>query len=247
MKVSVITVVYNSFDSIEKTIKSVLRQKYSDLEFILIDGGSTDGTIEIINKYLNCIDFFESTPDLGIYDAMNKGVSRATGDYLVFMNSGDSFFDTNIVKMAMSDSNGEHLVVGGCLVAGDVEQERKLDVRSFSSGRFLKMPVCHQSIFSLRSLHLKFAFNLEYSIAADFDFFLKSIVSGADIYVSSDIYSVISRGGVSDVQRIRCWNEYERIAKSNYKLTIIDSMYYIYVRLKERCKGLIKRCWRAVL
>ena len=98
MKISVVTVCYNSVDSIEETMLSVLNQTYSDVEYIIIDGGSTDGTVDIIKKYADRLVYWVSEPDKGIYDAMNKGIAAATGDYINFMNSGDRFASTNVIE-----------------------------------------------------------------------------------------------------------------------------------------------------
>lgn len=88
MKISVVTVCYNAADTIEKTMLSVLNQTHHDIEYIIIDGGSTDGTVEIIRKYADRIAYWVSEPDKGIYDAMNKGIKVATGEWINFMNAG---------------------------------------------------------------------------------------------------------------------------------------------------------------
>lgn len=93
--ISVVTVAYNAVTTIEKTILSVINQTYPNVEYIIIDGGSTDGTVEIIKKYANKLAYWVSEPDNGIYDAMNKGAKVATGEWINFMNCGDSFFTLN--------------------------------------------------------------------------------------------------------------------------------------------------------
>ena len=95
MKVSVITISYNAVSVIEDTIQSVLNQSYKDIEYIIIDGGSTDGTVDIIKKYQDKINYWVSEPDNGIYDAMNKGIDKATGEWINFMNAGD-YFHSNL-------------------------------------------------------------------------------------------------------------------------------------------------------
>lgn len=102
-KISIITVCYNSCTNIEKTIKSVLSQNYDNIEYIIIDGKSTDGTIEIIQKYSNNIDTFISEPDNGIYDAMNKGIKHSTGEWLMFMNAGDTYISNDSLKGFISN------------------------------------------------------------------------------------------------------------------------------------------------
>ena len=98
MKVSVVTICYNAKTVIERTIQSVLNQTYSDIEYILIDGGSTDGTVEIIKQYSHRISSWVSEPDHGIYDAMNKGVMRATGEWIHFLNAGDVYHDHDVLE-----------------------------------------------------------------------------------------------------------------------------------------------------
>ena len=96
--ISVVTVCYNAADTIEKTMLSVLNQTYHDIEYIIIDGGSTDGTVEIIRKYADRIAYWVSEPDKGIYDAMNKGIKVATGEWINFMNAGDEFVDEGVIE-----------------------------------------------------------------------------------------------------------------------------------------------------
>jgi glycosyltransferase involved in cell wall biosynthesis len=98
-KLSIITITYQAEKYLERTIKSVLEQGMrSEIEYVVIDGASKDGTLSLINQYREHIDVFISEPDCGIYDAMNKGIQKATGDYLIFMNAGDSFADNNTIK-----------------------------------------------------------------------------------------------------------------------------------------------------
>ena len=97
MKYSIITINYNNRDGLEMTINSVLEQTYKDFEYIIIDGGSTDGSLEVIKKHAAQIDYWVSEPDNGIYNAMNKGIRKATGDYLNFMNSGDTYHTSSVL------------------------------------------------------------------------------------------------------------------------------------------------------
>lgn len=101
--VSVITVAYNEETTIEKTILSVVTQNYSPIEYIIIDGGSTDGTVDIIRKYESHITYWISEKDEGIYDAMNKGLKYASGEWSIFMNSGDWFYDETVIEKVFSD------------------------------------------------------------------------------------------------------------------------------------------------
>src|SRR5690606_2467889 len=97
-KLSVITIVYNNVKDIERTILSIITQTYDNIEYIIIDGGSTDGTLDIIKKYQHKVSQWVSEPDKGIYNAMNKGLKMSSGDYILFMNSGDEVYDQRTVE-----------------------------------------------------------------------------------------------------------------------------------------------------
>ena len=115
-KVSIITVCYNSCSSIEKTINSVLSQSYNNIEYIIIDGKSTDGTLNIIKKYIDNIDIVISEPDNGIYDAMNKGIKQSTGEWLMFMNSGDTYINHNSLNDFINNLNEEIRILRGNII-----------------------------------------------------------------------------------------------------------------------------------
>ena len=112
MKISIITVCFNAVGVIEKTILSVISQTYNDVEYIIIDGGSTDGTLDIVKKYENYIAYWISEPDSGIYNAMNKGVKYATGLYCNFMNAGDFFINEKVLENIFTSNRNEDLISG---------------------------------------------------------------------------------------------------------------------------------------
>ncbi len=97
-KLSIITVNYNNLEGLKKTVKSVVDQTWSEFEYLIIDGGSTDGCLEYIKIKENEIDFWISEPDKGVYHAMNKGIQKATGEYVIFLNSGDHFYKKNVLQ-----------------------------------------------------------------------------------------------------------------------------------------------------
>lgn len=148
--VSIITVVYNGVNFIEETILSVINQTYPNKEFIIIDGGSTDGTLEIIRKYQDKINYWVSEPDRGIYDAMNKGIASAKGEWLNFLNAGDSFVDetilNNIFSSAISDAT---LIYGDIKVLTENGHSYNHRASILSNDKSIKkgMSVCHQAIF----------------------------------------------------------------------------------------------------
>lgn len=198
-KISVITVVFNGIKHIESTISSVIKQDYLDLEYIVIDGKSTDGTIEIIKKYESKINYWISEPDKGIYDAMNKGIDIATGDWVIFMNCGDLFFNKDTLKQVFEAPIPDDiaLLCGGAFIRsewGNFYSKARPDTQLWKS-------FVHQSLFSRIDLNRKYKFNLKFKAASDYDFiytlfsknykFLSLNIIVSDIlYISSGFSSV---------------------------------------------------------
>lgn len=178
-KFSIITVTYNAEAVLEDTIQSVISQTYHQLEYIIIDGASKDRTLEIANKYKEHITRIVSEPDKGLYDAMNKGIALATGDYLCFLNAGDSFHEDDALQLMVHTLSGNELpdVLYGetALVnrEGHFIRMRRLSTpevltwRSFKQG----MLVCHQAFFAKRSLVEPY--DLQYRYSADFDWCIR--------------------------------------------------------------------------
>ncbi|TYB33575.1 MAG: glycosyltransferase [Flexistipes sinusarabici] len=157
--ISIITVVFNGEEYLEETILSVINQTYPNVEYIIIDGGSTDGTVDIIKKYEHAIDYWVSEPDKGIYDAMNKGIKLLTGEWVNFMNAGD--------KLLYLD----HLSLVNCKTTNTcyyVKETEKLKKKESLTKLYLTHNTpCHQSVFYLRKeLEL---YDLNYPIIADFE------------------------------------------------------------------------------
>lgn len=218
-KISVVTVCYNAINDIEKTILSVINQTYSNIEYIIIDGGSTDGTMDIVNKYKDKIDVIVSEPDKGIYDAMNKGARKSCGDFVQFLNAGDVLYNEKVFSSLFK----EEISVDVDVVYGDV-----IYVMQF--GRFYKVPepienfsvtfpIAHPASFVKRKIFDTFEFNTKYRIAADFAL-LKQIYdnSGKFLY-KQDIPVVIfdSISGVSSKSVYKAWYEFNLVL-GNQKL-----------------------------
>jgi glycosyltransferase involved in cell wall biosynthesis len=166
--ITVITVVYNDVASIGKTISNVINQTYKNIEYIVIDGGSSDGTVDVIRKYENRISFWSSEADRGIYDAMNKGVSRANGEWVIFLNAGDTFCHNGILSEI--GFNPEYDVIYG---KTNVIHKNGNYVLSPRPVKYLskRMIFCHQSVFVKRNLLLAYPFDLKYKIASDYNLF----------------------------------------------------------------------------
>ena len=146
-RVTIITISYNAVLGIERTINSVITQTYSNLQYIIIDGGSTDGTVDIIKKYADKIDYWVSEPDSGIYYAMNKGIAIADGDWINFMNAGDYFVDRNVIEQIFQHNIEctDNVIYGntiGKYKHGFIsEKPEPLVVMN------KRLPFCHQSVF----------------------------------------------------------------------------------------------------
>lgn len=196
-KFSIVTVCRNAEKTIERTIRSVIAQTYPNKEFIVIDGASSDGTRAILEKYRDKIDVAVSEPDNGIYDAMNKGVARATGDYVIFINADDYFYDENALARA-AETPAADFLFGAQYDAEDgvlkpAENLDALDVPHLFFGQF-----AHQSIFAKRDLFARFGtFDLNYHICADWDWILRCIVNGATTSRIDAPIAVFTVGGTS--------------------------------------------------
>ena len=223
-KVSVITIVYNNNRFIEKTIQSVINQTYSNLDYVIIDGGSTDGTVDIIKKYDSKIRYWISEKDKGIYDAMNKGQKASVGEYIIFMNSGDLFTDNTILEQIFSGKSEYADVYYGETYLMD-EAGKVLGTRTDLSTRKLPknttwnnikygMVVSHQSIFVKKTLAPEY--NLHYKCSADIDWVIQSLKNSQKIVNTRLVISKYLVGGFSIANQKRCWEERYEIYKKYY-------------------------------
>lgn len=178
-KFSVITVCYNAEATLEDTIQSVISQTYHHVEYIIVDGASKDRTMDIVNRYRERISVVVSEPDKGLYDAMNKGIRLATGDYLCFLNAGDSFHEDDTLQQMVHSIHGTLLPdvlygetelvdhEGHFLRMRRLQAPEHLTWKSFRQG----MLVCHQAFFARRDLVMPY--DLRYRFSADFDWCIK--------------------------------------------------------------------------
>ena len=171
--ISVVTVCFNAAATIEETIQSVLGQTYPKVEYIIIDGGSTDGTVDIIKRYADRLAYWVSEPDKGIYDAMNKGIAAASGDYINFMNAGDKFHNEKVLSdFAPYIDRTSDIVYGNFIRA---YQDCKYFVAASPLTLLAKrMVFCHQSAFIKVPFHKKYTYNTRFKIAGDYNFFYTS-------------------------------------------------------------------------
>lgn len=209
--ISIITVCYNAEDTIEATILSVLENSFFDFELIIIDGASNDNTINIINKYISYIKVFISERDLGIYDAMNKGLSLANGDWIYFLNSGD-LLDKNF-SPSLNEFQSYSIIAFACDYIYDGLMVSYLP-REMSLGR---MPASHQALLIKRNVIVNYTFNLKFKVAADFDQIVRilSNVKNRLLLVNSKI-AIIDGNGFSTNNTNRYLFEYYLIIKDRW-------------------------------
>ena len=212
MKVSVITVSYNAENTVERTIKSVVNQSYDNIEYIVIDGGSTDGTIEVIEKYRSRIAYMVSEPDMGIYDAMNKGIMNASGDIIGIINA-DDWYEPNAVQIivdSIARTNAQ-------LIYGNVRVISRDGGEYISCGAteriWYDMPFPHQGVFIKKEIYEKYgSFNIQYQLAADYELLLRLYRNGVRFYDSGALIANFVLGGKSVNQFVNCVKETRNIS-----------------------------------
>lgn len=226
---SIITVTFNAERWLERTILSVLSQSYSNIEFIIVDGASKDGTVDIIKQYESGISSWISEPDNGLYDAMNKGLKMATGDYVWFINAGDTLYTSDTLQRIVASLKkrvslpgviyGETKIVdaeGWSLGMRRLKAPKRLTWKSFRMG----MLVCHQSFIARRDIAP--AYNLDYKLVADYDWCIQCLKASRKIHNSRLILSNFLDEGLSSVNRKESLKErYEVMCKYYGKVTTV--------------------------
>jgi len=235
---SIVTVVFNGVNVIEKTIQSVINQSYSNIEYIIIDGGSTDGTVSIIEKYTDQINYWVSEKDDGIYDAMNKGVGQVHGHWINFMNAGDYFFSKNILEEMFE--NGDFHDVDVDVVYGNTQVRYPKRKKIAKAGNICNLDkgsqFCHQSVFIDSALQKKLKYNVFNRIGADFEFFYSAYMNDSKFKFSNRIISSVSSGGLSDINRVESIVSWWNVVNKHGML----NLYYLAIILKEIIKEKIK-------
>jgi glycosyltransferase involved in cell wall biosynthesis len=257
MKVSIITVSYNSAATIEQTIQSVVGQSYDNIEYIIIDGGSTDGTLDIIRKYEDQIVYWVSESDAGIYDAMNKGIRVATGDLVGFINSDDWYADGAIAAVANHYVTTQADVIYGDItfMDGAVQRLKKYNKLNLAT-LYYKMCMCHQAVFIKTRVQKKYLFDCQYQIASDYKVLLSLYQSGFSFsYIEQNI-AFFRTGGVSTQFQYLMAREHRDVAmevlsqqeelqkkymgyiqKEYYKSFMLSVLYFVLYRLQKLLVG----------
>lgn len=228
--ISIITVCFNNADGLEETIQSVIHQTYVEIEFLIIDGGSTDHTSRILEKYKDSLNLVISESDQGIYDAMNKGVQKASGDWVIFMNSGDKFYsDTSISEVFTSDSYSDFAVVYGDWEVRYSSGKKKQVTAGSALHLWKGSQFCHQAAFISSSIHKHVLYNINNPIAADFEFFYGLFLNGNRFKKTNVRIATIEAGGVSDTKRQEVISAWKNTVGSSLK----SNLYFFYRMIRE--------------
>ena len=221
-KLSIVTINYNNSDGLKKTIESVLSQTFENFEFIIIDGGSTDGSIESIREFENNIDYWVSEKDNGIYNAMNKGMRVANGEYFFFLNSGDFFVGDDILEKVIPYLDGTDIVYGDLLIAETNARWIKKYDHTICFFYFTYDTLPHQGSFISRNILSKFnlSFSESLKIASDWKFFLDAICKyDATLKYLNFLISEYNTFGLSALKENRALLLLE-------KQSVLESEYY---------------------
>lgn len=225
--ITIITVIFNGVNHLEATIQSVINQNYKNIEYIIIDGGSTDGTVEIIKKHQDRIDYWVSEPDRGIYDAMNKGWAIAKDNsYILFLGAGDRIEQLPDLSK----------YVGCTGIFGNVSLGNNRLYRSTADIRIkLGNTLHHQALLIHKSIHLSPPFNLNYKAYADYDFNARLYNQGVKFIFDSSFYSYALPGGLTEKFHT---DESLLIVKENFGMSwkLVAQAYYMYQKIRYGIK-----------
>ena len=204
MKFSIITVNYNNKDGLQRTIESVINQSFHDFEYIIVDGGSTDGSADVLKAYDKQITYWVSEPDHGIYHAMNKGILQAKGDYLNFMNSGDCFYNKNVLQKVANYGYDSDFIVGKDFHFNTKTEQGHVSIQPprITMIHFFIATLDHQSSFIKRELFTNTQYNEKFQLVSDWIFFTEKIVKEKkSVYFIPDIICKREEGGLSERQK----------------------------------------------
>lgn len=248
--ISIITVCYNAENSIEKTILSVIDQSLRGIEYLIVDGASTDGTLKIIEKYQGRITKVISEKDNGLYDAMNKGLSLATGDYVLFLNADDTLYAADTIEEVFNSCKEADVIFGEAMIVN--ESGKELGLRSVRTPHKVPenltwkslrwgMVVSHQAFIIRRSLALPY--DLQYRVCADIDWMIRCLKQCKSICNSREIICNFRAGGTSHRNEKLAWKERYQIFNKHYGIVnnfinhiLISLRYLIHKRIQRSKK-----------
>jgi len=235
-KVSIITVCLNSEKFLEDTIRSVREQTYKNIEYIVIDGGSTDRTTELIKRYKEDIDYWISEPDKGIYDAFNKGVTASTGEIIGFLNSQDYYLNSNVIQKVVNVfiNNQEAKIIYGKTYYVPIDSSEIVGVmgEEFTEEKMRKRNIMpHQSVFAKRKVFERFGlFQSNYKFVMDYEYLLRATKVYPPFFLDEGL-AVMRLGGISDINKFAVCTELfkAQIANGVPFISSLRTLLYHYV------------------
>lgn len=243
LKISIVTIAYNCESEIEGTILSVINQTYHNKEYLLIDGGSTDGTMDIVEKYKDKIDIVVSEPDKGISDAFNKGIKIATGDYIVMINAGDLLTNNALDKFVAAYVPGYDVIKGNTI---RWNTETKFKSVEYPIIKYSTIPfnfgVNHQSTYISRKAYMRFGrYDVSMRIAMDFELMLRFTRQGATFRCINEELSVFSMGGISQTISQKRYDEMIYAMRKNGRSKWQCYIFLIYLRMRTTIRNILDK------
>ena len=233
MKLSIITINRNNAEGLQKTIESIINQKYQNFEYIVIDGASTDNSIDVIKKYDDGINIWVSEPDKGIYSAMNKGILKASGEYCLFLNSGDWLVDDSTVDDFLDENFTKDFIAGTVnYVNGNSRQYIQPTQKQLTYDFFVKDSLMHAATFIKRELFDKYGlYNENYRIVSDWEFFFMMLIVKNCTYTIFN--RVIANFDLQGISNLPSWTELHKNEKQQVLAELLPRMYPMHLELEH--------------
>jgi glycosyltransferase involved in cell wall biosynthesis len=244
IKISIITINYNNLIGLKRTLESVTGQSYSNFEYIVIDGGSTDGSKELLEKYADKISYWVSEPDRGIYHAMNKGIEKASGEYLLFMNSGDLFYGNEVLRENIDAIKNVDLIYFDTLIIDENKEYVKVFRSDLSIDYLFNDTIPHQGTFIKKTLfQIVGLYDESLRIVSDWKFFLLALIKYNCSYKKIEkILSIYYLGGMSSKKENQSLNNSERnlVLATEFPMinNLLDNFSKVNRDYKMLCKNL---------
>ncbi len=237
LKLSVITINFNNADGLEKTINSVISQKFSNYEFVIIDGASSDRSVDIIKKHTDKINYWISEKDNGIYNAQNKGIAAAKGEYCLFLNSGDLLVNNNVLSTVFSSQNSADIIYGDMQTIDNNNQIKHLKMPdSIGHIQLLRDSLWHPVSFIKRELFSKYGnYNEQFKIVADYEFFTRVIIKEkvSTKHIALEIALFDTSGLSSDMSKRKQLIAERNKVQDTYFNPVLLSLFRLYSKIRN--------------
>lgn len=249
MKLSIITVNLNNSVGLKRTAQSIIAQNFQDFEWIVMDGGSSDGSLDVIEEYKYRMSFWTSQKDSGIYNAMNSGVKKSSGEFVLFLNSGDSLFETDTLSKVFSKDCRNVILYGDCVITNYLNHKENIvrypDKLIFSD-LFLR-GICHNATFIPRQILISHPFTESYKIASDWEFFIKMALTSYPFQHIDILVTRYEDGGLSTMNLDKNVQERLEIRDHLVPRMIIDEYRYANLGDLMTIRYLYPKIWNILV